>query len=283
MKNLFTRKGLSLDEIVFEGRNQAYGAYDLRMQSDRMLTKSLLVGVVLFGGIALTPLVIHQFNADERIEIVDKEVPYIFDMTEVDPIIFEEKKKEERVVSVQEHKNIKTVDTQVPTPIRETKIETKPATIKESEGAIRGFSNLEGETITQIKAPEISEVKIEVKDNNSNINNGIQKPVDKNEIKTVVDENADFVGGINLFREKVMQNFDISSFEGSNETLKATVTFVVERNGSISNIKVNGKDAYFNKETEQVIRKIGGKWKPAKVNGEFVRSYFSFPVSMRFE
>lgn len=282
MKNLFIRKGLSLDEIVFEGRNQAYGAYDLRMQSDRMLTKSLLVGVALFGGIALTPLVINQFNKDERITTNDG-IPYVFDMTEVDPIIFEDKKKEEWVVSVQEHKNIKTVDTQVPTPTREAKIETKPATIKESEGAIRGFSNLEGETITQIKTPEISEVKVEVKDNNSNINNGIQKPVDKNEIKTVVDENADFVGGINLFREKVMQNFDISSFEGSDETLKATVTFVVERNGSISNIKVNGKDAYFNKETEQVIRKIGGKWKPAKVNGEFVRSYFSFPVSMRFE
>lgn len=282
MKNLFTRKGLSLDEIVFEGRNQAYGAYDLRMQSDRMLTKSLLVGVALFGGIALTPLVINQFNKDERITTNDG-IPYVFDMTEVDPIIFEDKKKEERVVSVQEHKNIKTVDTQVPTPTREAKIETKPATIKESEGAIRGFSNLEGETITQIKTPEISEVKVEVKDNNSNINNEIQKPIDRNEIKTVVDENADFVGGINLFREKVMQNFDISSFEGSDETLKATVTFVVERNGSISNIKVNGKDAYFNKETEQVIRKIGGKWKPAKVNGEFVRSYFSFPVSMRFE
>lgn len=282
MKNLFTRKGLSLDEIVFEGRNQAYGAYDLRMQSDRMLTKSLLVGVALFGGMALTPLVINQFDADERIT-TSKDVFHVFDMTEVDPIIFEEKKKEERVVSVQEHRNIKTVDTQVPTPTREAKIETKPATIKESEGAIRGFSNLEGETITQIKVPEISEVKVEVKDSNTNINNEIRKPVDRNEIKTVVDENADFVGGINLFREKVMQNFDISSFEGSDETLKATVTFVVERNGSISNIKVNGKDAYFNKETEQVIRKIGGKWKPAKVNGEFVRSYFSFPVSMRFE
>lgn len=282
MKNLFTRKGLSLDEIVFEGRNQAYGAYDLRMQSDKILTKSLLVGVALFGGIALTPLVINQFNKDERMTTNDG-IPYVFDMTEVDPIIFEEKKKEEHVVSVQEHRNIKTVDTQVPTPTREAKTETKPATINESEGAIRGFSNLEGEAITQIKTPEISEVKVEVKDNNSNINNEIQKPIDGNEIKTVVDENADFVGGINLFREKVMQNFDISSFEGSDETLKTTVTFVVERNGSISNIKVNGKDAYFNKETEQVIRKIGGKWKPAKVNGEFVRSYFSFPVSMRFE
>lgn len=283
MKNLFTRKGLSLDEIVFEGRNQAYGAYDLRMQSDRMLTKSLLVGVALFGGIALAPLVVNKMTMKDEISSDSIPNSYIFDMTEVDPIIFEEKKKEERVVSAQEHKNIKTVDTQVPTPTREAKIEIKPATIKESEGAIRGFSNLEGETITQIKAPEISEVKVEIKDNDSGINNKIQNSIDTNEIKTRVDENADFIGGINLFREKVMQNFDVSNFEGSDETLKATVTFVVEKNGSISTIKVNGKDAYFNKEVEQVIRKIGGKWKPAKVNGEFVRSYFSFPVSMRFE
>ena len=39
----------------------------------------------------------------------------------------------------------------------------------------------------------------------------------------------------------------------------------------------------FNKEAEKTIKGIKGKWNPAKFQGENVRSYFRFPISMQFE
>jgi len=76
--------------------------------------------------------------------------------------------------------------------------------------------------------------------------------------------------------------FENSDFDGANGKLSTTVTFIVEKDGSISQIKTDGKDVLFNKETERAIRSIKGKWTPAKVDGQSVRSYFKFPVSMVF-
>ena len=95
---------------------------------------------------------------------------------------------------------------------------------------------------------------------------------------------ADFLGGINAFRNKVNENFDTSSVESeSGEVIKGIITFVVETDGTISNVKVNGANADFNKEAEKTIKKIKGKWNPAKLQGEKVRSYFRLPISMQFE
>lgn len=47
---------LTLDEIVFENRNKEYGAYDLRHQYPKLLTKSFIVGTALFLIAALSPL-----------------------------------------------------------------------------------------------------------------------------------------------------------------------------------------------------------------------------------
>ena len=85
----------------------------------------------------------------------------------------------------------------------------------------------------------------------------------------------------NIIRES---NFDTSVVGSeSGEVIKAVVTFVVERDGTISNIKAAGANADFNKEAEKVIKSIKGKWNPAKLGGQNVRSYFRFPISMQFE
>ena len=65
--------------------------------------------------------------------------------------------------------------------------------------------------------------------------------------------------------------------------MSTVVTFIVERDGSISSVKAAGKDAAFNREAERTIKSVKGKWVPAKVKGQAVRSYFKFPVSMMFE
>ena len=108
------------------------------------------------------------------------------------------------------------------------------------------------------------------------------KPVD-NTPATKVDVQAGFNGGIDSFRSKVVQNFSTADFEGTGELMKTTVTFIVEKDGTISNVKATGSDRDFNAEAERTIRTIKGKWTPAKLNGEHVRSYFKFPISMMFE
>ena len=60
----------TLDEIVFEKRNKEYGAYDLRTRYPKILTRSFLIGTLVFILIALGPFIvmkIKQMNAEEAV------------------------------------------------------------------------------------------------------------------------------------------------------------------------------------------------------------------------
>ena len=105
---------------------------------------------------------------------------------------------------------------------------------------------------------------------------------DKQEVHTLVDEEADYGnGGLNGFRVKVAENFDSEAVQGEG-VLTTTVKFVVETNGAVSQVKATGSNADFNREAERVVRSIKG-WNPAKKGGVNVRSYYSLPLKMKFE
>ena len=65
----------TLDEIVFQHRNKEYGAYDLRTKYPHILTKSFILGTLLFLVLALSPFIymkIQQMNAKKKIEVDSK-------------------------------------------------------------------------------------------------------------------------------------------------------------------------------------------------------------------
>ena len=110
----------------------------------------------------------------------------------------------------------------------------------------------------------------------------VDKPLDTEEIHTSVDVEADYGdGGLNGFRTKVAENFDSEVVQGEG-VLTTTVTFVVESNGTVSQVKATGANPDFNREAERVVRSIKG-WKPAKKGGINVRSYYKLPLTMNFE
>lgn len=66
---------------------------------------------------------------------------------------------------------------------------------------------------------------------------------------------------------------------GSGISGMVTTEFIVEVDGTISNIKVTkGLNALIDAEAVRVIGLIPGKWTPAKVEGVSVRSLYSIPV-----
>ena len=58
--------------------------------------------------------------------------------------------------------------------------------------------------------------------------------------------------------------------------------FIIDRDGSITNVTANGTNESFNKEAIRAITKIKTKWIPAKINGELVRYRFRIPLNLDF-
>lgn len=104
-----------------------------------------------------------------------------------------------------------------------------------------------------------------------------------NEIYTDVDESADFVnGGFRNFKTQIKNNFQIDKMHETGK-FETSVHFIIEKDGTISDIKASGKNESFNKETVRAILRIKDKWNPGKIKGQKVRSHFGLPFTMNFE
>ena len=266
----------SLDEIVFEHRNKEYGAYDLRSSYRRILTRSMIIGTLIFCIAAITPFVvmkIKQLAAKEKTE-VDANLIEILPEEEVKEEILEKEETPPPPPPKVEEK-IEILQNVVPEPVKAPKVETPPPPISEQLKTTTGLINQEGVKQTaHIPPPVQAPPKAAAVES---------KAPSTTEVYESVDQEAEFPGSLNSFRNKIAENFDNSAMEGGEGTLKATVTFIVERDGSISDVKASGSNSDFNSEAVRTVKSIRTKWVPAKINGQPVRQRFRLPLTMNFE
>ena len=272
------KSNLTLDEIVFENRNKAYGAYDLRRSYRSVLTKSFILGTILFLVAAITPFVImkiKQMNAKEATEVnanlidILPEEPIIEEVVEDEPPPPPPPKEEEPQQEV--------IQNVVPEPVKAPKVETPPPPISKQLETTTGLIAQEGVKTPSYTPPPpppgpTKSTTVEVK-----------PQVSETQVYTEVEQLAEFPGGINSFRSKVNSSFDTSVMDGDEGTVKTEVTFVVERDGSITDVKANGSNKDFNAEAIRTVKSIKNKWAPAKINGQAVRYRFRMPLTMQFE
>ena len=268
----------SLDEIVFEHRNKEYGAYDLRTSYRKILTRSMIIGTLLFCLAAITPFVImkiKQMNAAEKTEVD----------TNLMEILPEEEKPKDEIVEKEElppppppkvEEKIEIIQNVVPEPVKAPKVETPPPPISKQLETTTGLINQEGVKQTaHVPPPVQAPPKASAVES---------KAPSTTEVYESVDQDAEFPGGgLSAFRTKFSENFDTSAMEGGEGTIKATVTFIVERDGSITDIKVQGGNSDFNQEAIRTVKSVKTKWKPAKINDQPVRQRYKMPITMNFE
>ncbi|BAP30379.1 uncharacterized protein CHSO_1342 [Chryseobacterium sp. StRB126] len=281
MKHQNQNQEFRFNEVLFEHRNKEYGAYVLRNESDRILTKALFIGVSLMAAVSITPAVISAFRSDEIVSTTTTDngtrIIKVVDVQEKDPPV--------KITPVKPATapNTKTFDSTVPIPSSTAQDNVKKDPVPDD--AVAGFTNhFKGDVVPQNTHVPTTVPVGPVINTQPPV---IQEVVDKSKIveSGELGVEASFNGGIDSFRNKVMKNFDGSGFE-SEEIVKTMVTFIVEMDGTISGVKANGTNADFNNEAIRTVKAISNKgtWTPAKnKKGEFVRSYFKFPISMKFD
>lgn len=270
------RSNPTLDEIVFENRNKAYGAFDLRSGYRSILTKSFLLGTVLFLVFAITPFIImkiKEMNAKDTTEVNANLIEILPDEVIIDEPVEEEPPpppppKEE----VQE-----VIQNVVPEPVKAPKVETPPPPISKQLETTTGVVAVEG-----VKTPSYSPPPPPPGPSKSTTVE-VKPQVSETQVYTEVEQLAEFKGGINAFRSKVSNSFDTSVMEGDEGKVTTEITFVVERDGNITDVKAKGSNADFNAEAIRTIKSIKDKWSPAKINGQSVRYRFRLPLTMQFE
>src|SRR3990170_271565 len=272
-------KILSADilDIIFEGRNKEYGAYELRKSYNKRLTIAIVsmaaLIVLLFVGYLLANNLGSQDNKNEMV-IADVELENVK----------EEKPEEPPPPPPPKPPDPPKVEMTKFTPPKivkdeEVKEDEKPPEVEKLEETKIGAINQEGIKDEGIVAPPVSDAGKGVIEAPKKDDEDYDKTFTKVEIE------SSYPGGPSAWMRYLNKTFRYPQEAQDNEIQGTVVVqFIVDKEGNVSDVEaVSGPtNGGLRDEAIRVIKK-SGKWEPAVQNGRKVKSYKKQPITFKLE
>lgn len=271
-------------DIVFDGKNKDFGAYDLRKKSQNrhiIAIIAVIIGLVALGFAIWGIAAYHQMKAEEEALAKAAEMAGLVENVE-EP---EPEEEEEEEIKYEEPEEVveEAVAAQMVTTISiedvvDKEREVKTVTEVESNDAQIGAVNQEGKIdITQVN-DAVKEVVVAPV---------APEPVKKPEPEKIfeaVEQQAQFPGGNDALMKWLNNNVRYPELaQQNNVSGRVIVKFTVEKDGSITNpVIAKGVDKELDKEAIRVVKKMP-HWSPGRNNGQPVRSYFYLPVNFQLQ
>lgn len=263
-------------DLVFEGRNQAYGAYKLRKGTTKRNIWSLIIvtlaAVLLFLGLQLQKMV----EANKTVENTQV----------VELSSLEQKKKEAKV---EKKVIIKTEPEKVVEKVKSSVKFTAPVIKKDSEVKEEDEIKLEeveksNKAIGSFTVEGNDEVGGEVLKAKEDIKAPEPPKHEENKIFTVVEQMPMYPGGDAALMQYLSSNIHYPAVAAENGVQgRVVVGFVVERDGSITDVNVmRSVDPSLDREAVRVVKNMP-RWTPGKQNGSAVRVKYQVPVTFRLQ
>ncbi|RIY13056.1 energy transducer TonB [Hymenobacter rubripertinctus] len=262
----------SLDDIVFEGRNKAYGAYIIRRVYGKHVTRAVLISIALFALLIAFPLVARMMKKDDVVV-------------------------EDKMLKVNELMEAPPLDKVAPPPPPPPPPEAPPppppklTTIKFTPPVVKKDEEVKKEEIPDVKELEKATVAaVSVKGNTDNPADlaGLEpgegtKAVEEvvtNKPYTYVEQMPVFPGGQEALLQYIAKNIKYPAMALRNQVEgRVFIKFVVGPDGTVTNVEVQkGIGAGCDEESMRVIKSLP-RFTPGKQNGRAVSVYYTVPVT----
>lgn len=265
-------------DLVFEGRNQAYGAYKLRKgTAKRNVWALIIVGLaaaLLYLGLQLQKMA----EANKKVENTQA-----VELAKLNTEKKEAKVEKKEIIKQEPEKVVEQVKSSVkftaPIIKKDSEVkeedEIKLDEVQKSDKAVGAFT-VEGND-------EVGGAVLKAKE-------AIDAPeppkhvVEETKIFTVVEQMPMFPGGNGALMGYLRDNIHYPTVAAENGVQgRVVVGFVVERDGSITDVNIlRGVDPSLDREAMRVVKSMP-KWTPGKQNGSAVRVKYQVPVSFRLQ
>ena len=262
-------------DIIFEGRNKEYGAYELR----KTYNKRILFSIAGMAGFVLL-LFLGYFVANKIEEGEDAK-----------QVVAQEVQLEQ----IQEEKNEPPPPPPPPKPPDPPKVEmskfTPPKIVKDEEvkedekpPEVEKLEETKIGTINQEGVKDIGIVAPPVEDAGKGVVEAPKKvEEDWDKTFTKVEIESDYPGGQAAWQRYLLKTLRYPQEAQDNEIQGTVVVqFIVDKAGTVSNVEAIAGPAELRDEAVRVIKK-SGSWTPAVQNGRQVKSYKKQPIVFRLE
>ena len=255
--DLFNRQWI---DIVFEGRNKAYGAYELRKDDSKTTFRALVIGALVFGLAVSAPLIISlipDMSSDDAsldqkivtIKLPPKEQPKDLPPPPPPPPKVDQVKFVKPVVAKTEE------------------IVEEPPKVEEIKDKKLGAETIKGDPDAELTVEPVGNGPSQVVEEDNNIYN-----------TAGIEVKPDFPGGLKNFSKFIANNYNTPDDCAGGRVF---VNFVVEKDGSLTDIKVI-RDACPGSGKEAIrVLKSCPRWNPGEQNGKKVRVLYSLPITIQ--
>ena len=270
-----TNKILSADilDILFEGKNKEYGAYELRKTYNRRISLALIITAALVLMIFVGSVIAKKIEEDSA------------QLDEVKDLSLEEAPKEEKLPpplppppKLLPPPPIQTIQFTPPKIVKDEEVVKPPVENAKIEEAKVDVKTVEGTKDVGIVAPP-QEEKSQV----------VEAPKvvaeDEDKIFTKVEIEASFPGGDGAWTRYVQKAIEsnIDDLTDAGESGTVRIRFIVSKDGTVSDVEaLTMKSSKLAEIAKNAIRK-GPKWKPAQQNGRHVNAYREQPVTFKIQ
>jgi len=269
-------------DLIFEGKNKAYGAYEMRKGSDARHNKAMIVIVIVIAALFLVALLVNTVikNVEARPEDTTEQA-----MVEMATDEVEEEQQEEEPQRVEE-KQPEVVPEEVLNTMKATELKiTADEEVREeikSQDEIQESTTAVGNTdfdkgtddLNVVRTHKDEVVVEEVK----------PEPVDDNKVFDVVEQNPVFPGGEAALLKYVAEHIRYPAMAQENNIQgRVVVQFVVTKTGAVGQVKVvRSKDPDLDKEAVRVVKSLP-KFTPGKMNGHAVNVWYTLPINFKLQ
>lgn len=249
-------------DIIFDGRNKEYGAYDLRKTYNKRMIKAL-VGTILIILLAVLGNLLANSTSSSKTELIVQDVS-------LENVQQEEKKPEPPPPPPPPKQEPPKVEITKFTPPKivkdeEVKEEDEIKEVEKLEDTKIGTINQEGAKDEGIVAPPV--------ESGTGVVEAPKKEEDYDKIFTVVQIPAEFPGGLPAWAKYLERNLnrDLPVENGAPPgKYTVVVSFIVAKDGKISDVVAENDPGYGTKNEAIRVITRGPSWKPAVQNGRNV-------------
>ena len=267
-------------DMVFDGKNKTYGAYQLRKGTSGRNIKSLIILVIaaaLVGGF-LAWKVIEQKQAEQQAAYMEA-----MELSKLQKDAKKNEKKEVIKPKIEPKKEIPVA--------RQTQKFTAPIIKKDElvkeENQVKQMDKLDDKVAVGAENHDgTKDRNIEAVRNDIAVNTPPPAPKEEvtNKVFDVVEVMPSYPGGQGALLSYLSSHVKYPVVAQENGVQgRVTVSFVVERDGSITDVHVvRSVDPSLDREAARVVSSMPN-WQPGKQNGSAVRVKFNVPVQFKLQ
>ncbi|WP_181305821.1 energy transducer TonB [Rufibacter sp. XAAS-G3-1] len=273
-----TAYAATLDDLIFEGRNKAYGAYVLRKLYDRHISQATLYAIALFLIGFSVPILVNRLLP--KAEVPARMIkPHTGTWVDIDLPHVEEIKEVKAVVPAAAQPTGPTVKNVTIKVVEETKpVTDEIPTQDQLQTASSGLVTSAGDGTGNLNNPEPSG------GNGTSTATGVESGATETEVFISVENMPQFEGGLPKLMEFVSKNLrypraaQASGIEGT-----VVVSFVIATTGHITDIQVLKGLGYGTEEEAIRVMKKLPRWKPGNQNGRNVPVRMTLPIRLELK